>query len=295
VLAWLAAAGPAAAQEEQPAAPQGADAQIEAIREMVLYARYQEATPAVDALLARTDLSASQRNAGLETRAVLLIARRRVRDARAVLEELYARDPDHRLGYRDAGPNVRDEFERARDAHPAQAAVALEDQTPDSIERRVAPTLVVGVAGGADAIQEIRVAYRNAEGGFERTLMRTSADGGASTARARIPLREGGEAYSLEYYVEALAPSGFVLGTLGSADAPLSVAVPAEELVARVDPAALRVGPGEGGQTDGGGVDGGVVAAVVIAILVAGGVGAGVGIYFGTQGPGNGSLGGGTL
>ena len=58
--------------------------------------------------------------------------------------------------------------------------------------------------------------------------------------QARLPLREGREAYSLTYYVEALAPSGFVLRSLGTADEPLTLAVP-EAMVPEVGEGGLLV------------------------------------------------------
>lgn len=253
LLAHLSAVGGAAAQAAAGSAEGaasgdiaasteagGAATALAALRELVTYARYADADAACTAYLARTDLSAANRNAGLEMRAVILIARRRLDDARRVLSELFARDPDHRLGYRDAGPNVRDEFDRARDAGGAPLAVSLTDETVPR-ETRVAPEVTVAIGAGGDAIADVRLSYRvsGATGAFERTLMRFDLAEGSAVGR--IPLASGREAYTLDYYVEVLAPSGAVLSSLGSAAEPRTLAVPeAPELAApTVDPAAF--------------------------------------------------------
>lgn len=281
---------------EAAEAPPPVDAQIAAIRETLTYARFIDAAAAVEALLARTDLTAAQRNAALEIRAIVLIARRRTPEARQALAELYGRDPDHRLGYREAGPSVRDEFERAQQQHAPRATVTLEDRMPDALERRQAPSLVVAVAEGGDTVHEIRVSYRNdPTDAFERTLMRLDPDG--ATAHARLPLREGGGAYTVQYYVEALAPSGFVLATLGAPEIPQTLAVPAEEIVASADPRMPELPEGDTPAPAGGGgvLEEGWFWAVVGVVLAGAAVGAGVGVWAGTQGPGAGSLGEGRL
>jgi hypothetical protein len=286
----------ASAQEEGAetavAAPSGAEAALDAIREQVLYARYADADAAVTALLARTDLTAEERNGGLEMRAVILIARRRLPDARTVLAELYARDPEHRLGYRDAGPNVRDEFDRARETHAATLAVELTDQTQPLTER-AAPEIVIALGAGADAIDELRLSYGSGTASFERTLMRIEGGEG----HARLPLLEGRDAYSLHYYVEVLAPSGYVLQSLGTSAAPMTLEVPeAPEVVApSFDPAILATtGPAAPVSHD---VTEEAWFWTVIAVVVLGGAGAAVGIGYATTatGPQPGTLGEGRL
>ena len=282
-----------AEQEPAQAAAPAIDAQLDSLREMLTYARYADAATATDALLARTDLTASQRNQALEVRAVLFIARRRLPDARTVLGQLFARDPDHRLAYREAGPGVRDEFERARESHPPPLTVTLQAVTPDSLEERRAPDVTVAVHEGQDAVHELRVVYRNGPDlPFERTLMRTAEDG----SHAHLPLRDGRDAYTVEYYVEALAPSGSVLATLGSPEAPLTIAVPEEEVIAQVDPGAFDVSRGGSPlPPPSGGVDVGWVVAIAAIVAVGAGVGIGLGVWTTTQGPAPGSLGQGTL
>ena len=110
-LALLGAAGPAAAQDEEMTAGD----ELEAIRELTLYARYREALDAVEPFLARTDLTAEQRNSGLEVKAIVHLAIREQRPAQETLELLYRRDPGHRLSDADASPVVVSAFARARE------------------------------------------------------------------------------------------------------------------------------------------------------------------------------------
>lgn len=236
--------GPLARAQEEPPAEEdtavasGADADIEALRELVTYARYADALTACTTLLARTDLSAAQRNAALEMHAVILIARRRLDDARGVLAGLYARDPEHRLGYRDAGPNVRDEFDRARESGVTPVAISLTDTTA-MLESRTSPEITIAIGSGGEAVDDARLSYRvTGEGGeYERALMHHDALDG--TAVGRVPVRSGTEAYSLDYYIEVLAPSGATLTSLGTAAEPLTLSVPAAEIVIAPNPETL--------------------------------------------------------
>src|SRR4051812_24762424 len=82
------------------------DAEIAAIREQVLYASYPDAIAQATALLARTDLTAAQRNTGLELLSVAQIANQEPDAARETLRSLYARDPGFRLTDADASPPV---------------------------------------------------------------------------------------------------------------------------------------------------------------------------------------------
>lgn len=271
----LLAASTALAQEEAPVDP-GAAAQVAAIRELVLYARYADAERALTEFSARTDLTPAQRNEALEIRAIILLARRQRPRADEVLRELYGRDPEHRLVDRDVGPEVRAAFERIRDTHPPRVTITLENQTVDPTTRQ-SPQIAVRTAEGVDVVHELRVSYRNgASGGFERVIMRLDDD--RSVGRARIPLDEGTAAYELQYYVEALAPSAAVIGTLGSETEPLTLSVPAEiARVALVPTGSERETPRPAG--------GGSVAEewwfwTLIVVLVAGaGVGIGVGMW----------------
>lgn len=272
-------------------------AQLGEAREMVLYARYGEAIPLVDGLLARDDLLAAQRNEALEIRAILHLARRRDRQALQVLETLYGRDPNHRMIDTDVGPAVRAAFERAREAHPPLASVTIENQTSEALEDRASPSITVQLTEGADVADEIRLNYRNSsDAPFERALMRFQPREGVG--RARIPMPEGNDAYTVEYFFEILAPSQAVVATLGSSEEPLSLSVPA----AQGGGGAVSLMPtsAEDSASDDGG--GGSVAeewwfwTLIGVVLVGGGVT--VGVLYGTgelDPVGPGTLGEGTL
>lgn len=288
----------ALAQEADPAAGDleaSVDAQLSSIREMVLYARYAEAETAVQALVARTDLSATQRNAALEIQAIILLARRQGRRADEVLAELYGRDPEHRLIDRDVGPAVRAAFERAQASSPPRATVQLENGTLPRIDRRQSPVLAVRITEGSGVVHELRLSYRNGESGpFERAVMRV--DEARALGRARIPLAEGTDAYTVHYYIEALAPSQAVIGSVGSESAPLALEVPAESAIPRV--AIAPTGEEDTPAPAGGGS---VLEEwwfwTIVGVLVAGG-GATLGALYGTHvlgPPGPGTLGEGRL
>ena len=201
-----------------------ADAVIAQLRESVNFARYDEALASAQRFLRRTDLAARQRNAALETVAIVQIATRAEDAARATLQELYRRDPQHRLSDADASPRVQSAFARARDAHPTSIAVRLE-QAPLDLRQREAPVVMVRMAVGADAVEEVRLAYRHeGETRFTRVVMALDA----GIARARMPLAgDPSLALSIDYYVEAVAPSLASLARLGSEAEPLVASVPA--------------------------------------------------------------------
>ncbi len=204
----------------QEAAPEDVLAEI---RDKVLYAQYREALTELEAYLARDDLDAAGRNAGLEVLATVQIARRQTREADETLQSLYARDPQHRLSESDPSPPVLSAFGRARENPPAPVEVLL-DHTSPSFDERVPPELEVELDGeGADAVQEVRLRYRQGAGAFSTVVMNLR-DGVAS---ARIPLLAERDAYSVEYVIEAAAPSGAVLARAGSMETPLSFEVPA--------------------------------------------------------------------
>ena len=189
-----------------------------------MYANYRAALPAVRDFLARTDLTAQQRNAGLEVLAVIDLALRDEAGAREALAQLYARDPRHQLTDADASPVVQSAFARAREG-ASPIAVSME-HAPPILSRRVAPTIEARLGEGGDAVHEIRLAYRQ-RGEPRWTHVVLGVEGGA--ASGRIPLTSDEEgAFTIEYYLEALAPSSAVLTTAGSPEAPLAIDVPAE-------------------------------------------------------------------
>ena len=233
------------------------DAVIAQLRESVNYARYDEALDAARRILQRGDLAARQRNAALEALATVQIATNAESDARGTLEELYRRDPQHRLADPDASPRVQSAFARARDAHPAPIAVRLEE-APLDLRRRESPVVAVRIAVGGEAVEEVRLAYRHTgESRFTRVVMARER----GVARARLPLAgDPSQPSAVDYFVEAVAPSFTPLARLGSeaeprvASIPLASAAPSPAEVARQDAAgagAWQTGMAPGAPQDG--------------------------------------------
>lgn len=246
----------------QDASPEEALAEI---REMALYARYREALQATQTFLERGDLNASQRNTGLEVLATVHIALRDQSSATSVLQQLYARDPEHRLSDPDASPPVLSAFGRARSNPPPRIEVELA-HTPPALQDRGPAIVEVRLGANADAVHEVRLRYRQGDDDQLSTLVMNVGDG---VARARLPVLERSEAYTVEYFVEALAPSGATLTSLGTESEPLAFTMPAATV------AVAETGPSE--PAPAGGDDLWWVWTILGVALAAG---AGVGIYF---------------
>lgn len=215
---------------------QDAEAAVATIREQILFARYDDAVASSRHYLTRQDLTAAQRNAGLEVLAIAQLANRNETRASEVLSLLYSRDPGHRLADPDASPMVQGAFARAREAHPERVEVRLE-HTPPVLNQRESPEIRVQVVEGRDAVSEVRLAYRTGTAGrYARLVMELDADG---VARARLPL-VGDPAHEqlVDYTLTAMAPSLTPLAQLGSEAEPLSLTVPRAQ---REAPAAAPV------------------------------------------------------
>jgi len=268
-----------------------ADAELDAIRQSMRQAGFRAAASAVETYLARTDLTAAQRNSGLEIDAIVSLARRDEARASASLTELYARDPGHRLSDPDASPVVQGAFARARDAARPRA-VTLESDSPEELERR-SPIIRVRVAEGTDRVQELRLNYRAAgvgraagAGRFTAIVISPEADG---TGEATLPVGSDPDPQSIEYYLEALAPSGTALGALGSEATPLRVVIAAAPVVA---PTVVTVTEERPVETSGGDVTGEWWFWTLIGVAVVGaGVGVGVGVASSQPRSPDGSLG----
>lgn len=274
LLLLVALAAPAVSQAQDDAQPAG----LEDIREMVLYARYREAIEAVQAYLEGDDLSATERNEGLEVLATAQLAIRSP-EAQATLRTLYSRDPRYRLSDAQASPTVQAAFQRAQEAAPEPVQPELL-HVPPVLPARRGPALEVRLGQHADAVGEVRIAWRQAEEGRFSSVVANIDESGV--ARTRLPLADGDEAYTIEYYVEARAPSGAVLARQGSPSEPLTIDVP--------EAVALPAGGGGGGDVLAGGAaagagsgeeeDGGLLTEwwfwTVVGVVVAGGVAGGV-------------------
>ncbi len=204
------------------------DAELAAIREQVLYASYPEAIEQAQALLARRDLGASERNTALELLATAQIANQDADAARETLRLLYSRDPGFRLTDADASPPVISAFARAREAHPDPVRVTLGHSSPGTLAHRESPSITVDLLDGADAVEEVRLSYRHAgEGGYSRVVLDRRPNG---SFVARIPVvGAADQAIDVAYYLTAVSPSGTELAHLGSDAQPLALRIPADE------------------------------------------------------------------
>jgi hypothetical protein len=275
-------------------APRVATAQgdpLAGVREQIMYANYPEAIAGANAVLARTDIDARTRNTALELLATAQIASRAADDARATLATLYARDPGHRLSDPDASPPVISAFARAREAQPRPVDVRITHRTP-ILARRESPSIEVSLASNADAVDEVRLVYRQgSEAGWSRVVMNRRPDG---TYAARIPVvGPSDQAVDVAYHVLATAPSGAELAHAGTEAEPLSLRIPPEATTAivaagpTIDPTA-GTGPTEPSGTN--------VAEewwfwTLIGVVVVGGVVTGVVVGTQTQGIPDGTLG----
>jgi hypothetical protein len=205
-----------------------ADQVIAQAREHVLFARYPEAIAAARGLLERSDASARQINLALEITAIAQIANRQADAAVQTLARLYVRDPEHRLADPDASPPVIAAFARAREARPEPVRPELRPLPHETVTRRELPTITLEIGAGADAVEEVRLAYHVAgAAGFSQLVMDRTAP---STWRGRIPVsHDARTSTEIEYYLSALAPSGQVLGSVGSEQAPLTLRAVSEE------------------------------------------------------------------
>lgn len=260
--------------------PDGPDAELRAARELVLRASYRPALAATQTFLQRADLDAAQRNAGLELLAIIHLALRDEVSARRALGELFSRDPDFRLTDPDASPVVLSAVARARaQARPIPVTMAHD---PPQLSRRRPPLISVRLEEGASAVAEVRMHHRvRGNDAVETVVMRIGQE---FTAEGRLPLIADPSPYTAEYWLEAVAPSGYVLARRGSPERPLSVEIPAETVEVRVETRTEVVET----QAD--------IASepwfwVLVGLVVLGGAGAGIGIGVAAQGPQDGSLG----
>jgi len=261
------------------------------VREMILYARYDEAIAAAEALAGASGLTARQINAALELLATARIATSDEDGAGEALTRLYGRDPAHRLSDPDASPRVASFFARARESSPTPLPVSLEWGLRPS-EAREAPGVAVRIVEGGDAVEEVRLSYRQgSDSSFHRIELTREESG---VFKGRIPLLSAtGAAYDVSFYVEAFAPSRAPLARLGSDASPLSLTVPASDAGTGV---VITDGGGEGpsdGQADDGG--GGIATKwwfwTLLVAVIAGGVVAAIALGPLSEGPEEGSLG----
>jgi hypothetical protein len=258
--------------------------QLATIRDLILRANYRLALPEVRRFLERSDLDASQRNVGLELQATIYLALRDEVSARQTFQQLLSRDPEHRLSDADASPVVLSAFARARSqARPVPVTLAHD---PPLLTRRRAPLVSVRIEEGANAVSEIRMHHR-VRGSTEvgTVVMRI---GQLATAEGRLPLAAEDNAYTAEYWLEAVAPSGFVLARRGSEAQPIAIAIPQQTTETRIVEVSV---PGGTDRAQSGDVTEESWFWILVGVVVLGGAGAGIGIAVATSGPESGSLG----
>jgi hypothetical protein len=196
------------------------------VRDRLTYAEYDTAIQLARQLLGSASLDASQRNRTLEVLAVAYIATRDEQSANEVLRDLFARDPRHRLTDESASPRVQAVFARARDARVPQVPVTIEVRADASSG---AQEILARTTTGGDAVQELRLAYRQSgESAFTRVVM--PVRDGIARAAVPVPVRRDSE-HVIEYFVEALSPSLHVLATSGNEADPLRLVVAASQTV----------------------------------------------------------------
>jgi len=204
------------------AAASNAEEQLTAILRALEHAHFDDANTLARALLASPTLSARQRNDALELLAVSQIAAREESTARATLDELFTRDPEHAERLRDPGPSVSASFARARgESRTALQPVVRVALVRDALGRAL---LEVRLDTGRDAVDSVHVFVRTP---LDIPTTHLVADVGT---RSRLTFAlpaypSAASARTVELHVEARAPSGALLAQAGSAQAPLVLAL----------------------------------------------------------------------
>ncbi|MDB4972779.1 MAG: hypothetical protein JWN48_1120 [Myxococcaceae bacterium] len=208
----------------------GLDAEVAELRAAVEQAHFEDAEARASGLLQLPSLRAQQRNDTLELLAIAQLAARKESLAQLTLAELFARDPEHPQRMRDPGPSVENFFARVRAQARESVAVSLHVSALRDVHARV--LVEVELQSGRDAVASVHVfsparadATLGTQALSERAIepIHVVAD---VDSRPRLTLELpplGVQASVVELYVEARAPSGYVLGQSGASSAPLHV------------------------------------------------------------------------
>jgi hypothetical protein len=125
---------------------------------------------------------------------------------------------------------VQGAFARARDAATPRPVVV--ETTSAAYLGRSEPVVSVRIGEGLDRVGELRISVRLAGAPrFTALGVQAEADGTASTT---LPLGSDPGVQTFEVFVEALAPSGTTIGSLGTATEPLRIEVAAAPAAAPV-------------------------------------------------------------
>jgi hypothetical protein len=207
----LFAAVPLAAQETPTDVLAPAVAAMDALE-------YGSAVDILEALLARTDLAARDSLRALELLGACQVYLGNHDAALAALADLSRRDPGWTLpaAY---PPRVRVVFDEAvlSNGAPVAALVETAAAPPDAAPGTVAVRLVAGVA----AVESVRAVVASPDGSMVRQRLEPRGD----VFIGVLPLASLPPGSTVSYWIEAVAPSGFVVGRRGGEDAPLSLVV----------------------------------------------------------------------
>lgn len=200
---------------------EGADTLARA-RELIQSFEYDAAFEQLETVSDDTSATASQRVEALELMGVLHFNLNRRPRARQMFERLLNVDPSHELTDTSYPPRLLRFYTSIRERFIPQVSVDIEVdafQDPPGSDTLLIEATVAGTTGGVAEV--VALVRSRGDESFRRALMTREGD----DFFAEIPLRNG--VNELEYYVEAAAPSGYVLAHAGSADAPLSVSAEA--------------------------------------------------------------------
>jgi hypothetical protein len=201
------------------AAGEAADA-LAAGRSLWRSFEYEDAIVQLQAVLNDPSASAAQRLEALELMSVLHLTLRRDAQAQETFVRLLNLDPGHNLTDPGYPPRVQEFYANARRAFIPQISIEIEPVVPSAIPDSGTLALTAVISGDSQGVERALAFVRTAgETSYRRALMRRQ-DGNEFTADVPTPP----QGRDLEYYFEVQAPSGHVLGRLGSDSDPRTLA-----------------------------------------------------------------------
>lgn len=183
--------------------------ELEQAEQMFDAGLHENAEAAAQTLLTRDDLSATDRIAGLQIRALSLFALKKKRHARRVFAEICRLDPGHQL--QSESKIAQREFKRSCRKNRRGVEITIHQEAHDHSHLHLA------FRGALGAAEHLRFRFRyppNIDFSEKRQLF-------PKTPTLSISLENPPNVDEMEYYVQLLAPSGFVLADLGTKELPL--------------------------------------------------------------------------
>ena len=172
---------------------------------------YEDAISTLRSVVTDPGATPSQRLEALELTAVLHMALRRPAQARQTFEQLLNLDPRHELTDPGYPPAVQQLYTETRSSFIHQAGVSVAPNIPETMPDGPTVPLAMTLSGQTQGVERAVVFVRSpGEPNFRRATMRRNG----LEFSADVPAPAGNAA--LEYYIEAQAPSGFVLASLGT-------------------------------------------------------------------------------